>query len=187
METQGEDLSDKIASISLSYVRKISSKDFLAEIVALRNKLLQGSNRLDVVKNFELIEDVYRKELEAEGQFNLHEFEFTSEGRSWRIRRTYQDFLNLTAHLLKEYEINEELKEKEDELMSPVELSNFLTRLLQITPLHRKINMIHQFLEISSMNFAGVDEKLMKQMSFAKRSGQKKKKKLWRRIFSSCE
>lgn len=68
-----------------------------------------------------------------------------------------------------------------------VSICHFVTRILQITPIHTKINGFHHFLEISFLTFLKSEDEIVKQLWFSKRSGRKKQKSYWRSFFSVCE
>ena len=94
--------------------------------------------------------------------------------------------MNLANYLRKYFEFKSTLSETES-ANSQDELLAFLKLTLETPSLHRKINVFHQFIEISYINFSNIDEKLVKQLQFSKRSGRKKKGGIFHKLFYYCE
>lgn len=91
-EVAKDDFSQYISRLSVSYVRRIKSTDYIAELEDLRKKF-KFEYKLDVIPNFEAFDKIYKPELLEHGTFSLHEFELTYENKSWKLdKKNPQDF-----------------------------------------------------------------------------------------------
>lgn len=104
-----------------------------------------------------------------------------------RIRRTYKDFLNLVNYISKEFQIVMKPLPPESDNMIYQQLEDFLKKILRKDEYNKKLNLIHYFLEISFITFLNVEECAVKQISVAKKSGQKKMKTLAQELMTCFE
>lgn len=104
-----------------------------------------------------------------------------------RIRRTHKDFINLANYISNEFQIVLKPLPLEEENMIYQQLADFLKKILNKEEYNKKLNLIHYFIEFSFINMSNVEESTVKQISVAKKSGQKKMKTLIQEIMTCFE
>lgn len=183
-DPQAKNLIAKMGAIKIEFIRPLTIKEYIQEFIE-KNKRLIELKPDGIFENFDQFIKHCKERLKKNIDSCMYEFRLTYSEQKWKIRRTLKDFNNLLDLIYDDYEIKFKKTKSEDNKIIGEDIKKGIEKILNEPVINRKISTIHRFFEISLFNFAGMEENIVKQVALPKKSGGKKKKKIWRK-FLTC-